>query len=255
MDVEKFYSRFVEWFVHQAPRILLGILILIFGIWLIKVLAHWIKRKIDKKDWDPTLEMFLSNLIVMALQVLLILLVIQVMGLQMTLFAALVGAFGVAAGLALSGTLQNFASGVLILMLKPFRVGDQILTQGQEGEVISIQLFYTVVRTGDYRTVIVPNSKLSNEVIINMSQAGKRRLDVELKVKYDVDFEHAKQVLTDALNRAGDLLVSADYLIGISLLEPDGYRISISVWVDEEGYPDTRLSVQEKLLQAIKALS
>lgn len=255
MEIEKFYARLETWFIHQAPRVLLGILILVLGMWLIRLLVRWIKRKINQKDWDPTLEVFLSNLIVMALRVLLILFVIQVMGLRMTLFAALVGAFGVAAGLALSGTLQNFASGVLILMLKPFRIGDQILTQGQEGEVISIQLFYTVILTRDYRTVIVPNSKLSNEVIINMSQAGKRRLDVELKVKYEVDFEHAKRVLTDTLNRAGDLLVSTDYLIGISLLEPDGYRISISVWVDEVGYPDTRLGVQERLLQAIKVLS
>ncbi len=254
MEFEKLYNRLESWLIHQAPRVLLGILILIAGMWLIRLMVRWIKRKINQKDWDPTLEVFISNLIVMALRVLLILLVIQVMGLQMTLFAALVGAFGVAAGLALSGTLQNFASGVLILMLKPFRVGDQILTQGQEGEVISIQLFYTVLLTRDYRTVIVPNSKLSNEVIVNMSQAGKRRLDIEVKVKYDVDFEQAKKVLTDALNRAGDLLVSTDYLIGISLLEPDGYRISVSVWVGEGGYPDTRLSVQEKLLDAIKLL-
>ncbi|MGK6351469.1 mechanosensitive ion channel family protein [Parapedobacter sp. DT-150] len=255
MDIEKFYSRLTDWLIHQAPRILLGVLLFIVGLWLIKLVSGWIRKKVMQKDWDPTLEVFLSSLVVMALRVLLILLVIQVMGLQMTLFAALVGAFGVAAGLALSGTLQNFASGVLILMLKPFRVGDQILTQGQEGEVMSIQLFYTVILTRDYRTVIVPNSKLSNEVIINLSQAGKRRLDMELKVSYQVDFENAKRVLTDALHDTQDLFVSTEYLIGISLLEPDGYRISIGVWVDEKDYPDTRLSVQEKLLQAIKALS
>lgn len=255
MEIEQLYDRLQNWLVHQAPRVVLGLLILIFGMWLIRLLVRWIKHKIDQKDWDPTLEVFISNLIVMALRVLLVLLVIQVMGLQMTLFAALVGAFGVAAGLALSGTLQNFASGVLILMLKPFRVGDQILSQGQEGEVTSIQLFYTVVLTRDYRTVIIPNSKLANEVIVNMSRAGKRRLDVELKLKYNIDFERAKHVLMTELNQAGDLLVSNDYLIGISLLEPDGYRVTVSVWVDEHGYPDTRLSVQEKLLRAIKELS
>src|SRR5690606_3480126 len=124
-----------------------------------------------------------------------------------------------------------FASGVLILMLKPFRVGDQIFTQGQEGEVRSIQLFFTVILTRDYRTVIVPNSKLSNEVIINMSQAGKRRLDLELKVTYEVDFEHANRVLTDTFNQTSDLFLNGDYFIGIGLLEPYGHRISISVWV------------------------
>lgn len=100
----------------------------------------------------------------------------------MTMFAALVGAFGVAAGLALSGTLENFTSGILILLLKPFRVGDNIIAQAQEGTVTSIQLFYTVVLTFDNRTVIVPNSKLSNEVIINLSREGLRRMDIELKL-------------------------------------------------------------------------
>ncbi|WP_090970739.1 mechanosensitive ion channel family protein [Parapedobacter composti] len=254
MGFDKFYSRFMEWLVHQAPRIVIGLVVLVLGLWFIRLVASWIKRKIQQKNWDPTLEVFLSSLIVLALRVLLILLVIQVMGLQMTLFAALVGAFGVAAGLALSGTLQNFASGVLILILKPFRVGDHISTQGQEGEVVSIQLFYTVILTRDYRTVIVPNSKLSNEVIVNMSRAGKRRLDVELKVKYDVDFDQAKRVILEAVHAAGKLLLTTDHVIGISLLEPDGYRITISVWVDEAGYPDTRLAVQEKMLQAVKAL-
>lgn len=254
MDIEQFLARLEDWFLHQAPRVLLGVILLIAGMWLIGLAGRWIKKKIDQKDWDPTLEVFLSNLIVMGLRVLLILLVIQVMGLQMTLFAALVGSFGVAAGLALSGTLQNFASGVLILMLKPFRVGDQVAAQGQEGEVTSIQLFYTVIRTADYRTVVVPNSKLSNEVIINMSQAGRRRLDLELKVSYDIDFEYAKKSLSSALGQAGELLISTDYLIGIAMLEPDGYRISVSVWVDERDYPQIKFSLQAKLLHVVKSL-
>ena len=116
------------------------------------------------------------------LKILLALALLQVLGIQMTMFAALVGAFGVAAGLALSGTLENFTSGILILLLKPFRVGDNIIAQAQEGTVTSIQLFYTVVLTFDNRTVIVPNSKLSNEVIINLSREGLRRMDIELKL-------------------------------------------------------------------------
>ncbi len=254
MDINDLLERIGDWFLHQAPRVLLGIAILIFGLWLVRLVGVWIKRKIDQKDWDPTLEMFLSNLIITGLRILLILLVIQVMGLQMTLFAALVGSFGVAAGLALSGTLQNFASGVLILMLKPFRVGDQVAAQGQEGEVTSIRLFHTVIRTADYRTVIVPNSKLSNEVIINLSQAGRRRLDLELKVSYDIDFQQAKQRLLNALSEAADVLVSTDYLVGISLFEADGYRIAVSVWVDEQAYPEIRFALQAKLINVVQSL-
>lgn len=254
MDIGNFFNRLESWLIHQAPRVLLGILLLVFGMWLIRVAGRWIKRKIDQKDWDPTLEVFLANLIIMGLRVLLILLVIQIMGLQMTLFAALIGSFGVAAGLALSGTLQNFASGVLILMLKPFRVGDQVAAQGQEGEVLSIQLFFTVIRTADYRTVVVPNSKLSNEVIINMSQAGRRRLDVEIKVSYGVDFEEARRKLTQSLRAASEFMVSSDYMVGISLYETDGYRIVVSVWVDERAYPEIRFALQARLIQVVKSL-
>lgn len=254
MDIDAFFDRIGNWLLHQAPRVLLGFLILIAGMWVVQLVGRWIRRKIDQKDWDPTLEMFLSNLIIMGLRVLLVLLVIQVLGLQMTLFAAVVGSFGVAAGLALSGTLQNFASGVLILMLKPFRVGDQVAAQGQEGEVTSIQLFYTVIRTADFRTVVVPNSKLSNEVIINMSQAGRRRLDVELKVSYDIDFDEAKKALTRSLHDASGLMVSTEYLVGISLFEPDGYRIAVSVWVDEQAYPEIRFALQAKLIRVVKSL-
>lgn len=253
MEIESFIGRVEDWVLNQAPRILLGILILLLGMWLVRLVGSWVKRKIDEKDWDPTLEVFLANLIVMGLRVLVVLLAIQIMGLQMTLFAALVGSFGVAAGLALSGTLQNFASGVLILMLKPFRVSDQIAAQGQEGEVMSIRLFYTVIRTADYRTVVVPNSKLSNEVIINLSQAGRRRLDVEMKVGYEVDFERAKNELEKTLQSAEELLVNTNNLIGISLLEPDGYRIAVSVWVDERDYPDIRFALQGRLLDVVKA--
>lgn len=254
MDIDAFFDRIANWLLHQAPRVLLGVLILIVGMWLVQLAGRWIRRKIDQKDWDPTLEMFLSNLIVMGLRVLVVLLAIQVMGLQMTLFAALLGSFGVAAGLALSGTLQNFASGVLILMLKPFRVGDQVAAQAQEGEVTSIHLFYTVIRTADYRTVIVPNSKLSNEVIVNMSQAGRRRLDVELKVSYEVDFDEAKQALLRSLRGASEFMVSTEYLVGISVFEPDGYRIAVSVWVDEQAYPEIRFALQARLIDVVKSL-
>src|SRR6185312_5183593 len=108
---------------------------------------------------------------------------------EMTLFATVVGAFGVAAGLALSGTLQNFASGILILLLKPFKVGDNIITQGLEGTVTSIEIFYTLVTTFDNRSVIVPNSKLSNEVIINISREGRRRLDINYKFANNIDIK------------------------------------------------------------------
>src|SRR3954470_15622031 len=145
-----------------------------------------------RRQLDSSLQPFLLSLLFTILQVLLLLTAMQIIGIQMTIFAALIGGIGVAAGLALSGTLQNFTSGILILMLKPFRVGENIIAQGQEGTVKTIQIFFTVVKTFDNRTVIIPNSKLSNEVIVNLSREGKRRLDIELKFNYGVDFEQVK---------------------------------------------------------------
>jgi small conductance mechanosensitive channel len=174
------------------------------------------------------------------------------MGIELTLFTAIVGAFGVAAGLALSGTLQNFASGILILLLKPFSVGDNIITQGMEGTVSAIEIFYTSVTTFDNRLVIVPNSKLSNEVIINITREGNRRLDLSMKFPNGVDIKQAKQVINEAIDRCENVLAKPERRIGIGELQPDGFVMSINVWVNAHGYQDTKLSVQENILQSVK---
>jgi len=174
------------------------------------------------------------------------------MGIPITLFTALVGAFGVAAGLALSGTLQNFASGVLILLLKPFVVGENIITQGLEGTVTAIQIFYTIVKTFDNRIVIVPNSKLSNEVIINISREGTRRLDIELKFANNIDYNQVKSVIDSASSKSENILESPNRRIGVAGLDADGYRVGVNVWVHAHGFQDTKLAVQENILQDIK---
>jgi small conductance mechanosensitive channel len=179
--------------------------------------------------------------------------VVQIMGVPITLFTALVGAFGVAAGLALSGTLQNFASGVLILLLKPFVVGDNIIAQGLEGSVTSIQIFYTIVKTFDNRIVIIPNSKLSNEVIINISREGTRRLDIELKFANNIDYNEVKSVINSSIDKSKNILETPDRRIGIAGLDSDGYRVGVNVWVHAHGFQDTKLAVQENILQDLKA--
>lgn len=205
-----------------------------------------------RKDVDATAKPFLLNLFAVALRIILLLGVMQIVGIQMTLFTALVGAFGVAAGLALSGTLQNFASGIIILLNKPFVVGDNIITQGLEGTVSSIQIFYTLVTTFDNRSVIVPNSKLSNEVIINISREGTRRLDLELKMSNAIDINEIKSVINQAIDKCKNVLAKPERRIGVSSLETDGYKIGVNVWVDAHGFQDTKLAIQERILQDIK---
>jgi small conductance mechanosensitive channel len=249
----KFTSRAYDWAVSFGPRILIAIVLFFVGQWIIRVVNGWMKKALSGKRIDTTLRPFLQNFFGTILQVLLILGVMQVLGIRMTLFAALIGAFGVAAGLALSGTLQNFASGVLIIILKPFRVGDTVNTQGQEGTVTAIRLFYTVVLTFSNTTVIVPNSKLSNEIIFNLSREGKRRIDIEIKVNYGVDFEKLKDV-TLATIRAYDKCLQEDApRVGLQRFEADGYVIIVNAWTRAHGFQDTKLVFQEKLLHDIKA--
>ncbi|RYY35306.1 MAG: mechanosensitive ion channel family protein [Sphingobacteriaceae bacterium] len=252
MDFDKFYDKATDWVIRYGPRLLIGILVLIIGFWLIRVFMKWWQGRMQRRNVDPTIKPFLQSLVGVALRVLLILGFMQIVGVQMTLFAAVIGAFGVAAGLALSGTLQNFASGILILLLKPFVVGDNIITQGLEGTVVSIQIFYTMVRTFDNRSVIVPNSKLSNEVIINISREGNRRLDLEFRFPNAVDIKQAKQVIDNAVEKVENILKNPQRRIGVAVVENDGYKIGVNVWVDAHGFYDTKIAVQETILQAIK---
>ncbi|MES2107690.1 MAG: mechanosensitive ion channel family protein [Bacteroidota bacterium] len=251
-DINSLINHFYHWLLTSGPKILLGIIILIVGLWLIRLFGKWSHGNMEKKNVDPTLKPFLVSVVSIILRLLLIFCVIQLMGFQLTIFTALVGAFGVAAGLALSGTLQNFASGVLILLLKPFVVNDNIITQGLEGTVTSIQIFYTIVRTFDNRTVIVPNSKLSNEVIINISREGKRRLDFVYKFGNAVDLNQLTQVINDTIDKEESILAEPTRRIGVSLLEKDGYTVLTNVWVNAHGYEDTRLRLMAALLQNIK---
>ncbi|MEJ6980859.1 mechanosensitive ion channel family protein [Pedobacter sp. P351] len=253
MNWDTFYDKAYDFIIFNGPKVLTAIIIFFIGMWFIKLMRKWLVSAMQKRDLDPSLQPFLQSIIIISLQVFLIIGIMQVVGIELTIFTTVIGAFSVAAGLALSGTLQNFASGVLILILKPFRVGDNIIAQGQEGIVNSIQVFYTVVTTFDNKTVIIPNSKLSNEIIINTSREGKRRLDVELKLNYKVDFNSVKPIIEQTIKASHNILKSPESRIGISLLEPDGYKISVNIWVNPHGFTDARLNFQEKLIDDLKS--
>ncbi|MDB5136000.1 MAG: mechanosensitive ion channel family protein [Mucilaginibacter sp.] len=252
MNVDKLYQHAYTWVITYGPRLVIGLLILFTGIWLIKLLARWSTNRMQHKKVDPTVKPFLLNLVTIAMRVILVIVVMEIMGIHLTLLTALIGAFGVAAGLALSGTLQNFASGILILLLKPFVVGDNILSQGVEGTVMSIQIFYTMVKTYDNRDVIFPNGMLSNNMIVNISREGTRRLDILYKFGNAVDIKQAKKVIGDAIDRSEQCLKRPERRIGLSVLEKDGFTLSINVWVNAHGFEDNKQIVQENIFQALK---
>ena len=252
MNAKLIYKDIYTWVITNGPSFIFGVIVLFIGLWLIKLLSKVLNSSMHKRSIDPSLKPFLSSLAITGLRVLLILGVMQIVGIQMTVFAAITGGLAVAAGLALSGTLQNFASGVIILFLKPFEVGDNIIAQGQEGTVTSIQIFYTIVTTFDNRTVIVPNSKLSNEVIINISSLGSRRLDIEMKFNNNIDYNEVKKLAIETIHECENILHDPEPRIGISSIEADGYKVMINVWVKAHGFTDTKLSFQENLMNKLK---
>ncbi len=252
MNLSKLYDKAYDWILLEGPKILVGILIFIIAQVLIRLLKKGMHRSMAKKNVDSSIQPFLISLLFAVLQVLVILTTMDVIGIKMTVFTVLIGGIGVAAGLALSGTLQNFTSGVLILLLKPFRVGDTIIAQGQEGIVNSIQIFYTILVTYDNRDVIIPNSKLSNDLIVNISQEGKRRMDIDIKLPFTIDYRKAEEIVRKTLASDENLLKDPAPRLGISLIEVDGYHFTINVWTGPHDFIDNKLALQVRLLEDLR---
>lgn len=252
IDWKKFYDRAVDWLVVYGPKIILAIIVFIVGMMLIRLVNRWTKNALHRRKVNLTVRYFLQNMIVITLQVLLLISVLQIIGLQLTVLSAIIAGFTVAAGLALSGTLQNFVSGILILILKPYRVGDNIIAQGQEGSVTTIEIFYTVVLTYDNQTIIIPNGQLSNNVVINLSREGKRRMDIKMKFDYGNDINKLKAIMLKAVTDEKNTIHEMPPRVGVSELDTDRFTLTLNVWTKAHGYYDTRLALQERIIEQLK---
>jgi small conductance mechanosensitive channel len=251
--IEKLYDKAYDWMLDHGPSIIAGLIILLVGLWLIRVLKTRILAQMSKKEVHSSLQPFFLSVSIIGLNILLIVSVMQIWGFGISLFTTVLGAFTVAAGLALSGTFQNFAGGILILLLKPFELDDSIIAQGQDGKVISIQIFYTVLLTADNKTVIIPNGKLFNEVITNVTREGKRRLDFELKLEYAADVDKVKEVINAAIKKTKNILTTPASNVGVIALELDGIRFSVKVWVEPAYFLSAKLELQEQVIKDLKA--
>jgi small conductance mechanosensitive channel len=251
MDAATIYNKIVNWLLFAGPRILVAVVVFFVGQWFIRLMHKWTHRGLQKKRFAPSLRPFLLNLVFTSMQVLLAIALMQILGIQMSIFAALVASVGVAVGLALSGTLQNFTSGILILVLKPYRVGDNIVAQGHEGTVSSIQLFYTIITTYDNRSVIVPNSKLSNELIVNVTQQGCRRMDTQLELPFTIPYPQVKELVEKTVSGYGKVLDKPPMRIGVGDLKKDSYIVFINLWIPAHGFQDETLVFREALLASL----
>jgi len=242
-----------QWLLVHGLKVVVAFAILIIGLKVIKYLGNRIRSRMSQRELHSSLQPFFISLSITALYVLLLILVLMTIGIPLESFASILGGATVAIGLALSGTFQNFAGGVLILLLKPFVLDDSILAQGQEGKVTSIQIFYTVLLSADNKTIIIPNGKLFNEVIVNYTRQGKRRLDFEVKLGYYVDVDQAKQIMIDAIASIPGVLKSPAIRVGIIGLEVDCIRYAVNIWVNPSDFLTVKIALQEKIIKDLKA--
>jgi small conductance mechanosensitive channel len=253
MKLEELYIRAHDWLLINGSMLLIGLITLLVGLRLIKIFTLRIRARMSRRKVHSSLQPFFLSLSITALYVLLIILVLNIIGFPLTVFSTILGGFTVAVGLALSGTFQNFAGGVLILLLKPFELDDYIIAQGQEGRVTSIQIFYTVLITADNKTIIIPNGKLFNEVIVNITREGKRRLDFEVRLGYYVDIDQVKEIMLDTVQSTTGILADPSNRVGVIALEVDSIRFAVNVWVQPANFLGTKITLQENILKNLKA--
>ncbi|GAA4314126.1 mechanosensitive ion channel family protein [Pontixanthobacter gangjinensis] len=202
-EIAKEYS---EKFIDYLPTLIGAIVLLIVGLWVIKLIVKYLNKLFEKKDYDPTLEKFTVNAASWGLKIILFVLVITQLGVESASLVAAIGAAGLAIGLALQGSLANLAGGVLIIVLKPFKVGDWVEAQGVSGSVVEISLFYTKINTFGNQRVVVPNGQLSNDNITNYSYNNTRKENLTFGISYDDDIKKAKEVLTNMVMEQENVL-------------------------------------------------
>lgn len=234
--IEHLLERFAEWGITAGKHILIALLIFAVGRMLIKFLNHIVARMLARRHVDAGVQTFLKSLVNILLMVLLVVTVISALGINTTSFAALLASAGVAVGMALSGNLQNFAGGLVILLFKPYRVGDWIEAQGVQGKVREIQIFHTVMTMVDNKVVFIPNGSLSNSVIINYTREQTRRIEWTIGIDYGESVDKARAAIIDALNADDRVLKEPAPFVAVSALADSSVNLVVRVWVKNENY-------------------
>ena len=243
--LEHFNTYLADLTRDHGPKLLLAIVTLLIGLWIIKIITRFTKKGLKKSKIDDSLGSFLASMFSIVLKILLVISVAGMIGIQMTSFIAILGAAGLAVGMALSGTLQNFAGGVMILIFKPFKVGDYIEAQGHSGIVNEIQIFNTLLRTPDNKKIIIPNGGLSTGSMVNYTSEETRRVDIVFGIGYADDIDKAKGIL-QAIIDSNDLILSdPEPFLGVIELGDSSVNIVVRVWSKTSDYWNVYFYMQE----------
>ncbi len=240
-------KRLVEFSINFGERLLLAAIVFAVGRFLISIINKIVRKFLERRKLEVEVKSFLKSLINITLIALLIVSIVGVLGLSTSSFAALIASAGVAIGMALSGNLQNFAGGIIILVFKPFNIDDFIECQGVSGTVEEIQIFHTIIRSSDNKVVYIPNGALSSGVITNLNRKPTRRLEWVIAVAYDTDYVMAKEILQDILEAEERIMKSPNSEIVLHALDSSSVNIRVRAWVKRTDYWPVYFAVNQAI--------
>ncbi len=234
--ISGYASTFIKVLVDYSPKLISAILILFVGLYAIRLINRIIKRIMIKRELEPTLTRFLSDILLWVLRVLLFVTFISKLGIETSSFVAILGAMGLAVGLSLQGSLSNFAGGMLIILFKPFKVGNVIEAQGVIGTVSDIQIFVTKLITANNQTIFVPNGTLSNGNITNYSLQKTRRADLTIAISYDTDIKKAREIIKTVLLNNPKVIQNPEPEVSVKNLTDSSIQIAVRPWAKNEDF-------------------
>lgn len=245
-NYEEHISKAIDWVWKLVPNIILAILLLIVGLWFVRFINKMVRKFFERKDYDPTLESFLQSFISIVLKVLLFVLVVTQLGVKTSSLIAIIGAAGLAIGLALQGSLSNFAGGVLILLFKPFKIGDWISAQGVDGSVKEISIFNTKLNTFGNQLAIIPNGQLANGNIVNYSAEPIRRDNYTVGIGYGSNIKKAKDILLDLCANDERILKEPKPEVYVAELADSSVNLSLRWWAKNENFWGAKFNLIEQ---------
>ena len=247
-DTEQILEKYGQKLIDYLPNLVMAIVLLFVGLWIIRLINKFVRKFFAKQNYDVTLEKFIASLINYGLKIVLFVVVVTNLGVESASLVAIIGAAGLAIGLALQGSLSNFAGGVLILLLKPFKVGDFISAQGIDGTVKEISIFNTKLNTFGNQLAFIPNGKLSNDNIINYTEEGLRRENIIFGIGYDDDIKRAKEILLSLVNEQTEViqLEGKMPMVVVSELGDSSVNLSVRYWANIDDFWNLRFLILEE---------
>ena len=250
---QRYIDEYLPGVVAFGLRVLMALVLFFIGSRLIKLLRRIVRRSMERAGADVGVMQFIDSILKAFLYFVLVMLIASSFGVDTTSVVALVGSAGLAAGLALQGSLANFAGGVLLLMVRPFKVGDYIVQGDLEGTVSEIQMIYTYLLTPDNRKVVIPNGKLADNSLINVTAQEKRRLDIDVGISYTADLKKAKETGMELLEREERVLKEEEHMVVVSELADSAVILKLRFWVKPEDYWNVKWDMTEEVKLAFDA--